>query len=410
MLFPPLRDRWIVAALALGFGLGEVGHAAGPVTPGACYRDRERLAFVADRIGTGGLEYTPDGRLMLFYQGRVLLEGDGGTIPLATFAPDTFGSFLVLAPGGEKVIFGESTTGAVFSIAIDGADDPVEIDRISFNYDMVFDSGGRGIVSALGPNGGNQIVLLDGDPASLNPTLVVDIPGFSGPVAIDDEDNLYYGLATFGPDTLTIHRFTAEQLDLAIGGEPVSFSDGQVVADGIETVFDMIWVDGVLYYSDLGFGMSGVGRVLALDTAEGFAPSVVAVFSDPGSQSFISPSYLAFRSGSEPFRCGKGRDGGGLAVSFSDFSVFNNVIELTARRDFVRGEVNRDQLVDLTDSILILEHVFLGAGAPEPEASADTNDDGLVDLSDSIYLIEYLFLGGPEPPPPFDEPGLDPTP
>ena len=42
--------------------------------------------------------------------------------------------------------------------------------------------------------------------------------------------------------------------------------------------------------------------------------------------------------------------------------------------------------------------------------AADVTDDSAVDISDSVYLLNFLFLGGSPPPPPFPTPGEDPTP
>jgi hypothetical protein len=81
-----------------------------------------------------------------------------------------------------------------------------------------------------------------------------------------------------------------------------------------------------------------------------------------------------------------------------------------AGEDFVRGEVNDDDRIDLSDAVAILGHLFLGGAAPSCRQAADVNDSGAIDLSDAVYLLGHLFLGGPPPPPPFPEPGRDPTP
>ena len=76
---------------------------------------------------------------------------------------------------------------------------------------------------------------------------------------------------------------------------------------------------------------------------------------------------------------------------------------------FVRGEVNGDGNVDLSDAIFVLDHLFLGGRAPECRDAGDTNDSGAVDLSDAVYLLAHLFLGGPAPPAPYPDAGADPT-
>ncbi|HQF65291.1 MAG TPA: dockerin type I repeat-containing protein [Planctomycetota bacterium] len=76
---------------------------------------------------------------------------------------------------------------------------------------------------------------------------------------------------------------------------------------------------------------------------------------------------------------------------------------------FIRGDVNFDRMVNIADAVAVL--AFLFAGRPHDCHDAiDANDDGKLDIADAIYLLAFLFGGGPKPRPPFDAPGLDPTP
>lgn len=77
---------------------------------------------------------------------------------------------------------------------------------------------------------------------------------------------------------------------------------------------------------------------------------------------------------------------------------------------FVRGDVNADGSLQLTDAIVTLEHLFRAAPGPLCQDRLDANDDSWVDISDPIYTLLFLFLGGGPPPPPFPGPGTDPTP
>jgi hypothetical protein len=76
---------------------------------------------------------------------------------------------------------------------------------------------------------------------------------------------------------------------------------------------------------------------------------------------------------------------------------------------FTRGDANRDDRVDISDAVSILNALFLGSGPIRCPDAADTNDDGRNDLSDAVYILNYSFLGGPQPPPPYPEAGPDPT-
>ncbi len=70
---------------------------------------------------------------------------------------------------------------------------------------------------------------------------------------------------------------------------------------------------------------------------------------------------------------------------------------------------HHDAVAEIADAIAILEYLFKKRPLPCPDA-ADANDSGAVDIADAVRLLLYLFKGAPAPLPPFDAPGLDPTP
>ncbi len=70
----------------------------------------------------------------------------------------------------------------------------------------------------------------------------------------------------------------------------------------------------------------------------------------------------------------------------------------------LRGDVNQDDRIDLSDAVFLLDLLFSGRGAPAAvDRRSDINGDGGVDISDPIYLLRYLFLGGPAPSSDCDE-------
>jgi hypothetical protein len=77
---------------------------------------------------------------------------------------------------------------------------------------------------------------------------------------------------------------------------------------------------------------------------------------------------------------------------------------------FIRGDVNGDGVVDVSDPTVILNWLFLGAGAPACIESADANDTRVVNIADPIYIFNYLFTGGSPPPWPFPACGEAPAP
>jgi hypothetical protein len=77
---------------------------------------------------------------------------------------------------------------------------------------------------------------------------------------------------------------------------------------------------------------------------------------------------------------------------------------------FLRGDTNADGLINLTDVLLVLNHLFKGGAPPGCLLAADADDDGSFNLTDAVYLLDHLFRGGSQPPPPFTRCGADPTP
>ena len=78
--------------------------------------------------------------------------------------------------------------------------------------------------------------------------------------------------------------------------------------------------------------------------------------------------------------------------------------------NFLRGDVNMDEEVDISDPIAILGFAFEGRRPPACMLAADANDDDQVDISDPIYTLDFLFAGGRSLPSPHGVIGRDPTP
>ena len=75
---------------------------------------------------------------------------------------------------------------------------------------------------------------------------------------------------------------------------------------------------------------------------------------------------------------------------------------------FLRGDGNRDNVLDISDGLHTLFHLFLGREVNCADA-ADFNDDGELGLSDAIGTLDYLFRSGPPPAAPFPQQGIDLT-
>jgi len=76
---------------------------------------------------------------------------------------------------------------------------------------------------------------------------------------------------------------------------------------------------------------------------------------------------------------------------------------------FIRGDTNRDGVVDLTDAIHELLVLFGVETSPCLEA-LDVDDDSRLTLGDPIRILDFVFSAGPAPAAPFPEYGPDPSP
>jgi len=76
---------------------------------------------------------------------------------------------------------------------------------------------------------------------------------------------------------------------------------------------------------------------------------------------------------------------------------------------FLRGDVNGDGSVNLTDGSQLQLWVTGVGTIPDCLDAADVNDDGVVNLSDPIELFDFLYQGSNPPPAPYPAAGPDPT-
>ncbi len=77
---------------------------------------------------------------------------------------------------------------------------------------------------------------------------------------------------------------------------------------------------------------------------------------------------------------------------------------------FIRGDVNSDGELNLSDAIDLVGQLFRGAPATECWKSADVDDDGIVDLADPIRLLLHLYAGAGPLAEPFGRCATDATP
>ena len=422
----PLRSARLVSLVVLWLVMPKtpIARAQASLEVPDGFASTTRFSFDANAAPenqVGALAFLPNGDPVVYVAGEVRVHRSSDVVVIATFEPAVFGSFVVVAPDGASLLFGENSTGHIFSIPLDGTGQQ-PIDRINFNFDLAIapksagDIAGFGFVSGLGPNSTNSIWLLDEDPETPNDEIVTNIPRFSGPLTFDSAGRLYY--ITSGAQAgdfadvpqeegERLVRFTPEQLAAGIGAGALSFWEGQVVLGEQDSFFNMLWHDGKLYCTNLGFS-TGVGTIDVIDLEDDFTASVFAsVRIGDGSG---SPSIVALHPGPEPFEAGRGERGGRLLLAYSNFADVSNVAEIIPELFFRRGFLNDDEVVNIADASFLLLYLFKGGEDPQVLEAADINDDGRTDISDALFVLRYLFRDGPQPPEPFKSAGQDPTP
>jgi hypothetical protein len=65
--------------------------------------------------------------------------------------------------------------------------------------------------------------------------------------------------------------------------------------------------------------------------------------------------------------------------------------------DYICGDANSDEDVNVSDAVYIINYVFVGGDAPDPLESGDVNCDDTCNVSDAVWIINYVFVGGNEP-------------
>lgn len=75
----------------------------------------------------------------------------------------------------------------------------------------------------------------------------------------------------------------------------------------------------------------------------------------------------------------------------------------------LRGDVNGDEVVAMSDAVALLNWLFLGGKTPGCAEQADINGNGEISLADAVYELQGEFAGGAPPPSPFPECGPDPA-
>jgi hypothetical protein len=100
-------------------------------------------------------------------------------------------------------------------------------------------------------------------------------------------------------------------------------------------------------------------------------------------------------------------DGGGGMTAGRDANTTKLAVEPGLM--FLRGDSNTDGTVDISDSVYLLNHLFIGSAPLICPDAADVNNDGELSIGDPVLGLGALYLGEAIPAP-YPEPGLDLSP
>ena len=76
--------------------------------------------------------------------------------------------------------------------------------------------------------------------------------------------------------------------------------------------------------------------------------------------------------------------------------------------DFIRGDANSEGVIDVSDAVTVIRHLFAGRTLSCHDA-ADVNDDGEIDIADGVAALGFLFGTADPLPAPFPDCGADDT-
>ncbi len=278
------------------------------------------LTLGAGTPGAGGLVY---------FDGTTLqLAAGGQTRALLTLPMPVFGSFTIAA-GPGLVLFGESSNGNLWAVPLNGAPPTQPLATLAFNYDAVRWDSNRVIVSAkTGGFGANDNDLWAVDVNTGSTQLLAQIPGASGPLAVDRNAALCYATSSplfpTPPGATDVLRFDRTVVDLALLTQQVlTPANATVVIAGLDSAGDLAF-DGD---DDLLFVDWFNDAVSEIDDTTGPARAVKVLIDYSGTPTSAAELQVARTAGAgfgagvfEPFQAAGTR----LLVRETDYASTND--------------------------------------------------------------------------------------
>ena len=223
-----------------------------------------------------------DGSRVHFDGNAVVHYGADGTFlsTLHTFSEFFFTGAIAADPDGGSVLVGESTNGDMYRVQMDGSG-ATFLANLAYNYDAVYESAGVALVSAAtcGFGCGNDIVRINTQTGAT--TVVAQVSGASGPVALAANGDLYYGPAsdTFPAPSGSgeLWMFSASSL---AGSAILTDADATLLTAGLDSVasiaVDPYFGDIVVATNTYDASFAVVADALTLIRSDGEVKGVIA--------------------------------------------------------------------------------------------------------------------------------------
>jgi hypothetical protein len=80
-----------------------------------------------------------------------------------------------------------------------------------------------------------------------------------------------------------------------------------------------------------------------------------------------------------------------------EFGEWSEPASFVVFPEYMCGDANADEEVNVGDGVYIISYVFKGGSPPDPVCIGDANGDGDTNVGDAVYLISYIFRGGSPP-------------
>lgn len=330
---------------------------------------------------------------------------------------------LVVDPPVASFLRGDHDASGV----VDSADEIALFDRIVSGFGEALDCTGTpiaGSVDIFDANDNEVLTIADylrvrnrvvtGDPLPA-PALFCafdssdDLAGFD---SVDTDYSVAPGEITVEPISGVVDRdvFLPVLIDA-----PVDVAGVTVILDfdaSLLTPFDPVAGDGEPFVSSLGDVFSRVegGRIVATVFAASDGSSVIpgapGVLQEVGVLRFHLADFATVPPVDWQAEAALGGDT--VRATVVDTTFADHQPELFAGSGlFVRGDVNDDALIDISDTVFTLNYLFVFGPEPSCLDAADLNNDGTVDVSDTVYLLNFLFIFGRPIPSPSPACGFD---